>query len=97
MSISKADVRKVATLGRLGVAEDDLDHYQETLSSALSMIEYMNKFDDQLASLAPMAHAQDTTQRTRADTVTESNQRDSYQALAPDHEHGLYLVNKVIE
>ena len=33
----------------------------------------------------------------RDDVVTESNQRDPFQAIAPEVEAGLYLVPKVIE
>ena len=47
--------------------------------------------------VTPLAHPLETTQRLRPDTVTESNQRDAYQAIAPATEAGLYLVPKVIE
>jgi aspartyl-tRNA(Asn)/glutamyl-tRNA(Gln) amidotransferase subunit C len=33
----------------------------------------------------------------RADIVTETNQRDYFQTIAPQTENGLYLVPKVIE
>jgi aspartyl-tRNA(Asn)/glutamyl-tRNA(Gln) amidotransferase subunit C len=36
-------------------------------------------------------------QRLRPDEVTESNQRDTFQAIAPQVADGLYLVPKVIE
>ena len=45
----------------------------------------------------PMAHPMDARQRLRPDEVSESNLRDKYQAIAPDVEHGLYRVPKVIE
>jgi aspartyl-tRNA(Asn)/glutamyl-tRNA(Gln) amidotransferase subunit C len=45
----------------------------------------------------PMAHAQDVAQRLRQDVVTESDQRDAFQLVAPEVEAGLYLVPKVIE
>ena len=45
----------------------------------------------------PMAHAQDLSQRLRADKVTETDRRESYQAVAPEVEDGLYLVPQVIE
>ena len=44
-----------------------------------------------------MAHPLDTAQRSRADEVTESNQREWFQAIAPRVEAGLYLVPKVID
>jgi aspartyl-tRNA(Asn)/glutamyl-tRNA(Gln) amidotransferase subunit C len=36
-------------------------------------------------------------QRLREDRITETNQRDHFQAIAPQVENGLYLVPKVIE
>jgi aspartyl-tRNA(Asn)/glutamyl-tRNA(Gln) amidotransferase subunit C len=37
------------------------------------------------------------TQRLREDEVSEINQREAFQAIAPDTEEGLFLVPKVIE
>jgi aspartyl-tRNA(Asn)/glutamyl-tRNA(Gln) amidotransferase subunit C len=36
-------------------------------------------------------------QRLREDVVTESNQREEFQSVAPATRDGLYLVPKVIE
>ena len=49
------------------------------------------------AAITPMSHAQDVMQRLRADIVTETDQRDLFQSIAPQVEAGLYLVPKVIE
>ena len=46
---------------------------------------------------APMSHAQDVCQRLRDDTVTETDQHEKFQAIAPQVEAGLYLVPRVIE
>jgi aspartyl-tRNA(Asn)/glutamyl-tRNA(Gln) amidotransferase subunit C len=43
------------------------------------------------------SQAPEATQRLREDKVTESDQRDAFQAIAPDTEDGLYLVPKVID
>jgi aspartyl-tRNA(Asn)/glutamyl-tRNA(Gln) amidotransferase subunit C len=44
-----------------------------------------------------MSHSQDLTQRLREDVVTETDQRELFQSVAPAVEDGLYLVPKVIE
>jgi aspartyl-tRNA(Asn)/glutamyl-tRNA(Gln) amidotransferase subunit C len=44
-----------------------------------------------------MSHAQDVSQRLREDVVTETNERDAFQEIAPQVEDGLYLVPQVIE
>ena len=55
----------------------------------------MNAIDT--SDVEPMAHPLDAVQRLRKDEVTEQNQRDHYQQVAPLTEAGLYLVPKVIE
>ena len=44
-----------------------------------------------------MAHPLAAHQRLRPDAVTEVNQREAFQAIAPKTEAGVYLVPKVIE
>jgi aspartyl-tRNA(Asn)/glutamyl-tRNA(Gln) amidotransferase subunit C len=44
-----------------------------------------------------MAHPVDMSQRLRADAVTETNERDRYQANAPEVSDGLYVVPRVVE
>jgi len=55
----------------------------------------MNAVDTK--TVAPMAHPQDAALRLRDDRVTEPDQRDKFQNIAPATEAGLYLVPKVIE
>ena len=47
--------------------------------------------------VTPMAHPLHMTQPLRQDCVTEQNQRELFQSIAPQTEEGLYLVPKVIE
>ncbi|MHB8744401.1 MAG: Asp-tRNA(Asn)/Glu-tRNA(Gln) amidotransferase subunit GatC, partial [Sulfuricaulis sp.] len=47
--------------------------------------------------VTPMAHPMDAAQRLRPDAVTETDQRERFQAIAPQVEAGLYLVPRVIE
>ena len=95
MSLDKSDVEKIAHLARLAISETDVPLYARNLSNILELVEQMNAVatDD----VTPMAHPLDTVQRLREDDVTESNQREHFQAIAPSVEDGLYLVPKVIE
>ena len=45
----------------------------------------------------PMSHGQDLKLRLREDFVTERDERERFQSVAPKVEQGLYLVPKVIE
>lgn len=95
MSLQKADVEKIAHLARISLSEADIPLYTHHLSNILAFVEQMNRVDT--ASLTPMAHPLEATARLRPDIVSETNQRDHFQTIAPQVEAGLYLVPKVIE
>ncbi len=95
MALERSDVEKIAHLARLGLNEGDIPQTTATLNNILGLIDAMQAVDT--SGIEPMAHPLDATQRLRADQVSESNQRDAYQAIAPAVENGLYLVPKVIE
>jgi aspartyl-tRNA(Asn)/glutamyl-tRNA(Gln) amidotransferase subunit C len=61
----------------------------------LDFVEEMSTVDT--SEVTPMAHPLDQAQRLRPDTVSETDQRELFQAHAPLVEAGLYLVPKVIE
>lgn len=95
MSISPEEVLKIANLARLQIKQDEVEQYATDLSSIINLVEQMNAVDTK--DIQPMAHPLDATQRLREDKVTEENQRDKFQAVAPSAEKGLYVVPKVIE
>lgn len=95
MSISPEEVLKIANLARLQIKQEEVEQYSTDLSSIINLVEQMNAVDT--TDVLPMAHPLDATQRLREDKVTEDNQRDKFQAIAPSAEKGLYLVPKVIE
>lgn len=95
MSLSHDDVRKIAHLARLAVSDADVDAYARNLTSILDFVEQMESVDTD--HVTPMAHPQDTAQRLREDVVSEADQRERFQAIAPAVDAGLYLVPKVIE
>ncbi len=95
MSVDQSDITKVALLARLEIDEADVPQYVENLSNILSLVEQMSEVNTD--DVVPMAHPLDAAQRLRADEVTETDQREVFQALAPQVEAGLYLVPRVIE
>jgi len=95
MSLSTDDVNKVASLARLAMSEAEVEAAHSQLSGIFDLIAEMQAVDT--AGIEPMSHAQDVTQRLREDVVTEENQRELFQSVAPQTEAGLYLVPKVIE
>ncbi|RMI01169.1 Asp-tRNA(Asn)/Glu-tRNA(Gln) amidotransferase subunit GatC [Stutzerimonas nitrititolerans] len=95
MALERPEVEKIAHLARLDLNEDDLPRTTETLNNILGLIDRMQAVDTN--GVEPLAHPLETTQRLRRDEVTETSQRDAYQAIAPAVEEGLYLVPRVIE
>ena len=95
MSISLEEVLKISHLARLHVDEEQAGQYATDLSKILAWVQQMNQVDTQ--GIAPMAHPLDVIQRLREDKVTETDQREKFQTIAPRTEKGLYLVPKVIE
>lgn len=93
--LGTAEVGKIAHLARLAIREEDAPAYARNLSAILQLVEQMNAVDT--SGIAPMAHPLEMAQRLRADEVSESDQREHFQAIAPRVEAGLYLVPKVIE
>lgn len=95
MTLSIHDVKQIADLAYIKVSEDEAKSTLAQLSDIFKLIETMQAIDT--SQVEPMSHAQDVMQRLRDDQVTESDQRELYQSIAPQVEDGLYLVPKVIE
>lgn len=95
MSLSADEVKKIAYLARLGIEENDINAYANDLSNMLDLMTQMSNTNTE--TIEPMAHPMDQLQRLRADKVTETNQREQFQSIAPQVEAGLYLVPKVLD
>jgi aspartyl-tRNA(Asn)/glutamyl-tRNA(Gln) amidotransferase subunit C len=95
MSLSPEEIRKIAHLARLEVDASALSHYQKDLSNILDLIAQMDRVDTN--GTEPMAHPLETIQRLRNDQITETDQHELFQKLAPAVVADLYLVPQVIE
>ncbi|MDT8425092.1 MAG: Asp-tRNA(Asn)/Glu-tRNA(Gln) amidotransferase subunit GatC [Methyloprofundus sp.] len=95
MSLTVDDVNKIAYLARLGIDAQDTESYAKDLTGMLELVAQMSAVNTD--DVMPMAHPLDQTQRLRPDLVSETNNREAFQAIAPQVEAGLYLVPKVIE
>lgn len=95
MPLSIEDVYKVARLARLAMTEQEAQTAHIQLANIFGLIADMQAVDTK--GITPMSHAQDVSQRLREDAVTEADQRELFQVIAPQVEAGLYLVPQVIE
>jgi aspartyl-tRNA(Asn)/glutamyl-tRNA(Gln) amidotransferase subunit C len=95
MSLSPDDVKRIARLARIEISDAEAMTSQTQLNAIFDLIAAMQAVDT--TGIAPMAHAQDVSQRLREDVVTETDRHAAFQNIAPAVEDGLYLVPKVIE
>jgi aspartyl-tRNA(Asn)/glutamyl-tRNA(Gln) amidotransferase subunit C len=95
VTISRHDIEKVAVLARIRVDDEQVSALEKDLGNILDLVDQLGAADTD--SVEPMAHPLDAVQRLRADEVTETDQREQFQAIAPATENGLYLVPRVIE
>lgn len=95
MNLDRSELENLAMLARLTVDEAVFDDVGQGINDILNLVEQLQTVDT--SGVEPMAHPLDAVQRLRADEVTEGNEREAFQAIAPQTEAGLYLVPKVIE
>jgi len=93
--LSHDEVLRIARLARIEVGERDIEALRAELNGILGLIDQMRSVDT--TGIEPMSHPQADAQRLREDRVSEPDQRDRFQAIAPSVEDGLYLVPKVID
>jgi aspartyl-tRNA(Asn)/glutamyl-tRNA(Gln) amidotransferase subunit C len=95
MTISLADVARIAHLARIEIDAAQADEVRAKLDAIFAMINELKAVAT--TGVEPMAHAQDVMLPLREDKVTETDHHLLFQSLAPEVEDGLYLVPKVVE
>lgn len=95
MSITSQELNQIAHLARLSLDEQTLTNSTEQMNNILGFVEQLNEVNT--SNINPMAHPLEMTQRLRVDEVSESDEHEIFQAIAPQIEQQLYLVPTVIE
>lgn len=95
MSVDAATVRKIASLARIAVTDDEVAAAVPELSNILGWIEQLGEVDTE--GVAPLASVMPGGLRLRDDIVDDGDMRDDVLANAPQAEHGFFVVPKVIE
>jgi aspartyl-tRNA(Asn)/glutamyl-tRNA(Gln) amidotransferase subunit C len=94
MSISRADIEKVALLARLQLTEAELETMTGELAQIVGYVDQLATVDTE--GIEPMAHAVPVTNVFRDDTVTPSLPREEALANAPNRDERGYLVPAVL-
>jgi aspartyl-tRNA(Asn)/glutamyl-tRNA(Gln) amidotransferase subunit C len=93
--IDSTQVKQIAYLAKLGIEGDELDKTTQELNNILALAEQLSEIDTD--GITPMAHPLHMTQRFREDKVTEIDNSETFQAIAPKTDNKHYLVPTVIE
>ena len=95
MALTTDKVARIAHLARLQLPSDENLRVTDSLNNILGLIDQLQAANTQ--GIEPMAHPLDATQPLRADRVSEQNQREAFQSIAPAVQDGCYLVPRVVE
>lgn len=95
MEVTDDVVMGIAELAQLKVDQAELETLKAGMKNILDLAEQMQSVDT--TGVEPVSNPLDSTQQLRADVVTEVDQRETFLAIAPETEAGLYLVPRVVE
>jgi aspartyl-tRNA(Asn)/glutamyl-tRNA(Gln) amidotransferase subunit C len=95
MSVDAATVKKIASLARIAITDEEVAKIAPELDNIMGWIEQLGEVDT--SSVEPMTAVIANHLRLRDDVVTDGGKRDAVLANAPQAEHGFFTVPKVIE
>ncbi len=100
MSVDTATVKRIASLARIAITDEDAARMAPELGNILGWIEMLEEVDT--TGIEPMTAVIPNTLRLRdgvvnADPLTGGGIREQVLANAPVAEHGFFAVPKVIE
>jgi aspartyl-tRNA(Asn)/glutamyl-tRNA(Gln) amidotransferase subunit C len=95
MKVSQEDVKKIAHLARLEVAESQLGEMQDSINKVLDWMEALNSVDT--SCVEPLVHMTSALNNFREDEGKVTLDRAKALALGPDTNDTYYKVPQVIE
>jgi len=95
MSLSLAEVMKVASLARLELTEAEMEQYQKQLSAILDAVDHLSELD--LNQVPPTAHAVAQQNIWRDDNIRSSLPIDEVLFNAPEQKENQFLIQAVLD
>ena len=95
MSVTRDDVKRIASLARIAEPAERLDSLTEELNGILNWIEQLDEVD--IEGVEPLATAAPTQLPMREDEIADGNIRDAVLKNAPKAEEGFFVVPKSVE
>jgi len=94
MPITKKDIRHIAELARLKLADEEIDTFTNQFGNILSYIERLNRVDTE--NIAPMSHPSQMINAFRDDIVVPSIPTERALSNAPERDENAFIVPKVV-
>jgi len=95
MSVDEKTVRRIATLARISLAEEQILPMAQELNGILSWVEQLRDVD--VKDVPPMTSVVARHLRMREDVVTDTNEAAVLMRNAPAAEDHFFVVPKVVE
>ncbi|MEQ8403112.1 MAG: Asp-tRNA(Asn)/Glu-tRNA(Gln) amidotransferase subunit GatC [Roseitalea porphyridii] len=95
MSVDTATVKRVASLARIRVTDEEAASLEGELNAILGFVEQLSEVD--VEGVEPMTSVTEMTMKKREDQVTDGGIADAVTANAPASEDNFFLVPKVVE
>lgn len=95
MSLDKETVRKVSSLAKIRMNDEELERMAPQLSKIIGFVEQLNEVDTD--NVEPLASVVDITLELREDKITDGDCVDKVLKNAPESTQGYFVVPKVVE
>jgi aspartyl-tRNA(Asn)/glutamyl-tRNA(Gln) amidotransferase subunit C len=95
MSVDADTVRRIASLARISVAEEEIAHLQGELNAILAFVEQLQEAN--VDDVEPMTSVTPMQMKKRKDEVTDGGIADDIVRNAPATQDHYFLVPKVVE
>ena len=95
MDIDKKLVKKIATLSRIKIKENEVDRFSTELSKIINWVEKLNEVDTK--DVSPVANPSDIKIPFRKDEVNDGKIEEKVLKNAPEKKAGYFVVPKVVE
>lgn len=94
-NISDETIEYVGILAKLELSEQEKEAAKKDMGRMLDYIDKLNELDTE--GVVPMSHVFPVTNVFREDIVTNTDERDSILANAPEQKGGAFKVPKTVE
>jgi len=95
MSVDAKTVKRIGSLARIRIEDNEVAAYQEELNAILGFVEQLSEVD--VEGVAPMTSVMPMSLRLRDDVVSDGNYPEKIVANSPLSEDNFFMVPKVIE